>query len=105
MLGATGREDCIAYAARTNLPAYTGNTITSIDHLVSESVCALKEGYALDNEEAEIGVGCIGALLYDGAGQVAAGLSVSAPIERRNITWAKTLIGASQSISQSLGAQ
>jgi len=105
MLGATGREGCIAYAARTNLPAYTGNTITSIDHLVSESVCALKEGYALDNEEAEIGVGCIGALLYDGAGQVAAGLSVSAPIERRNITWAKTLISASQSISQSLGAQ
>ena len=105
MLGATGREACITYAARTNLPAYTGNTITSIDRLVGESVRALKEGYALDNEEAEIGVGCIGVLLYDGAGQVAAGLSVSAPIERRKIEWAKTLVGASQSISQSLGAQ
>ena len=105
MLGATGQEACIAYAARTNLPAYTGNTITSVDRLVDESVCALKAGYALDNEEAEIGVGCIGVLLYDGAGQVAAGLSVSAPIERRNIKWATTLIDASEGISQSLGAQ
>ena len=44
---------------------------------------ATRQGYALDNEEAEIDVGCIGVLLYDSTGNVAAGLSVSAPIERR----------------------
>ncbi|WP_300988259.1 helix-turn-helix domain-containing protein [Thiocapsa sp.] len=42
-----------------------------------------KLGYALDNEEAELAVGCIGVLLYDSTGNVSAGLSVSAPIERR----------------------
>ncbi|HCX88520.1 MAG TPA: IclR family transcriptional regulator, partial [Gammaproteobacteria bacterium] len=57
MLGAAGREACAAYAARTNLPAYTANTITSIDRLVDEVIYALKRGYALDNEEAENGVG------------------------------------------------
>ena len=42
-----------------------------------------KPAQTLDDEEAELGVGCIGALICDAAGQEIAGLSVSAPIERR----------------------
>jgi len=60
-------------------------------------------GYALDNEEAELGVGCIGALIYDGAGHVAGGLSVSAPIERRRDEWIALVTEAAASISRQLG--
>lgn len=104
MLGAAGPDACVDYGKRTNLPAYTNNTITSIDRLVEESAGALQQGYALDNEEAELGVGCIGVLLHDSTGQVSAGLSVSAPIERRDISWSRKLLKASENISQSLGA-
>ena len=104
MLGAAGRDACVDYGKRTNLPAYTKNTITSIDRLVEESAVALEQGYALDNEEAELGVGCIGVLLHDNTGQVSAGLSVSAPLERRDVSWAQKLLRASDSISRSLGS-
>jgi DNA-binding IclR family transcriptional regulator len=103
MLGAAGTEACSAYARRTNLPAYTANTITVLPRLLKEASSALENGYALDDEEAETGVGCIGVLLYDGTSQVAAGLSVSAPIERRDIRWVESLVNAGNAISQSLG--
>ena len=76
----------------------------SIDRLVEESAVAREQRYALDNEEAELGVGCSGVLLHDNTGQVSAGLSVSAPIERRDISWAQELLRASDSISRSLGS-
>lgn len=103
MLGAAGDEAIRGYAQRTNLPAYTRNTITTIARLKDECSEAVQRGYALDNEEAEIDVGCIGVLLYDGTGNVAAGLSVSAPIERRRMAWVDDVIAAGQQISAQLG--
>ncbi|MEZ5450420.1 MAG: IclR family transcriptional regulator C-terminal domain-containing protein [Thiolinea sp.] len=64
---------------------------------------ACQRGYALDNEEAEIGVGCIGVLIYDHSGMVAAGLSVSAPIERRNLDWIPVIRACGAAISRQLG--
>lgn len=60
-------------------------------------------GYALDNEEAEIDVGCIGVLLYEKSGSVIAGLSLSAPIERRKDAWIDDLVQAGKAISMQLG--
>mgnify|MGYP000096082514 CR=1 FL=1 len=71
----------------------------------SQCEAAAERGYALDNEEAEIDVGCIGVLLYDSNGNVAAGLSVSAPIERRRLSWIEDVIEAGQRISAQLGFQ
>jgi DNA-binding IclR family transcriptional regulator len=103
MLGAAGEEAIRGYAQRTNLPAYTRNTITDPARLAEECRRALDQGYALDNEEAEIDVGCIGVLLYDGTGNVAAGLSVSAPIERRRLAWIEAVREAGRGISARLG--
>jgi len=104
MLGAAGEEAIRGYAQRTNLPAYTRNTITNLPRLIAECTAAVRQGYALDNEEAEIDVGCIGALLYDGTGKVVAGLSVSAPIERRRQAWVAEVQAAARQISAQLGA-
>jgi len=103
MLGASGIEDTISYAQRTNLPAYTRNTLTDLSELQNTCEKSLQQQYALDNEEAEIGVGCIGVLIYGSHGSVAAGLSVSAPIDRRKLEWVEKMINAAQSISQQLG--
>jgi DNA-binding IclR family transcriptional regulator len=103
MLGAAGEEAIRGYADRTNLPSYSRNTISTLPRLVSECQESLAQGYALDNEEAEIDVGCIGVLLYNGSGNVAAGLSVSAPIERRRLAWVDDVIEAGRTIFGQMG--
>ncbi|WP_372832634.1 IclR family transcriptional regulator [Pontibacterium sp.] len=103
ILGMGGEEEIHSYAQRTNLPAYTRNTFTSLPTLVDECITSVDRAYALDNEEAEIGVGCIGVLLYDSSGSVTAGLSVSAPIERRKREWVNDLMSTGEAISRQLG--
>jgi DNA-binding IclR family transcriptional regulator len=105
MLGAGGEEGIRAYAQRTNLPAYTRNTITDLPRLVAECAESVHRGYALDDEEAEIDVGCIGVLLHDATGNVIGGLSVSAPIERRRLAWVTEVMAAGAEISAKLGYQ
>ncbi|RTZ71570.1 MAG: IclR family transcriptional regulator [Gammaproteobacteria bacterium] len=101
---ATGDEAEITdYARRTGLPRYTPHTLTSLEALTRAAREAAQQGYALDNEEAETGVGCIGALIRDANGEVVAGLSVSAPIERRRDEWIPLVQEAAAEISGRLG--
>ena len=96
MLAMGSKEECKAYATRTNLPAYTRNTINDLPGIAERSADQLRaQGYAYDDEEAEIGVGCIGALIYDATDNIVAGLSVSAPIERRKSEWIEILLAGS----------
>jgi DNA-binding IclR family transcriptional regulator len=103
MLADLGKEFCREYAKRTGLPAYTPGTITGINALIRETDASLKRGYALDNEEAEEGVGCIGVLIRDGTGAVVGGLSISAPIERRRDEWIVNVLDAGARLSRRLG--
>ncbi len=103
MLGLSGEAGIEGYAKRTNLPAYTRNTLSALDKLKTECAKDILQGYAMDDEEAEIGVGCIGVLIYDRTGKVCAGLSISAPIERRRTEWIADLKEVGQEISEQLG--
>ena len=103
MLGYQGEAACRSYAKRSKLPAYTANTHTKASALLQDCIAATKQGYALDNEEAELGVGCIGTLIHDASGQVVAGLSVSAPIERRRSEWVAQVVEIGEQISIQLG--
>jgi DNA-binding IclR family transcriptional regulator len=103
MLGEQGEAACRSYAKRSKLPAYTINTHTRIAALLQDCIAATKHGYALDNEEAELGVGCIGTLVHDASGHVVAGLSVSAPIERRRDEWIAQVMETGEQISKQLG--
>ncbi len=103
MLALGGDEECRGYAARTNLPAYTRNTINTPSRLQHEAERLRAQGYAFDDEEAEIGVGCIGAVIYDATNNIVAGLSVSAPIDRRKTEWVDNLLQAARQISEELG--
>ena len=103
MLGELGDPFVRAYAARTGLPAYTPHTITTSNRLLEVVHQGSADGYALDNEEAEEGVGCIGTLIRDNSGAVVAGLSISAPIERRQEAWIPLVQQAGRRISERLG--
>lgn len=103
MLGEGTDESCRDYARRTGLPAYTANTIIDAERLCAAVQQAKAQGYALDNEEAEAGVGCIGVLVRDAGGRGVAGLSISAPRERRQDAWVALLLQAGRELSQQLG--
>lgn len=103
LLGDQGEAACRSYAKRSKLPAYTEHTHTRIATLLEDCITSAKRGYALDNEEAELGVGCIGTLIRDASGQVVAGLSVSAPIERRHSEWIAQVVETGKQISGKLG--
>ncbi len=102
-LGEAGEELCRDYARRTGLHRYTANTITQTAQLLAVVSESVQKGYALDNEEAELGVGCIGVAVRDNSGQMIAGLSVSAPRERRQDKWIPIVRKAGEEISSRLG--
>jgi DNA-binding IclR family transcriptional regulator len=102
MLSELGDKFIRAYSKRTGLKAYTRHTLCSLEDLTENLQESTAQGFAYDNEEAEIGVGCIGVLIHNSAGDVVGGLSVSAPIERRKDEWAILLKKAAKTISQRL---
>lgn len=102
MLAELGTAFIRAYSERSGLKAYTKHTLSSLDELTQAAYQSTAQGFAYDNEEAEIGVGCIGVLIHDSNGDVVAGLSISAPIERRQDEWAELLKQAAAKIEEQL---
>jgi IclR family KDG regulon transcriptional repressor len=70
------------YVARHGLPAVTDRTITDSGRFVEELQRTRERGFALDDEENEIGVRCVAAAVLDHTGQPTAAISVSAPGHR-----------------------
>ncbi len=93
----------MGYAERTGLPAYTDNTLVTLDALRGELDTIRRDRLAYDREEAELGVACIGAPIRDAEGKLVAGLSVSAPAERHKPDWAEALHAAATRIGAALG--
>ena len=58
---------------------------------------------ARDDEELELGVRCMAAGIYDDQGRLVAGLSVSAPADRLEESWADRVRATAAQISESLG--
>src|SRR5260221_3358806 len=89
------------------LTRYTENTITSPERLFDELASIRTRGYAIDDEEIEVGLRCVAAPIRDHTGQVTAAISVAAPVQRmtkRNLqTTVPTIIAAADSISKRLG--
>lgn len=102
MLGELGNAFMRAYSERSGLRAYTRHTLSTLEELSQGVYESTSQGFAYDNEEAEIGVGCIGVLIHDSSGEVVAGLSISAPIERRKDEWVELLKRAAKKIAERL---
>ena len=73
--------DLMAYAEQP-MKRYTENTIVSWEQMMTELKAIRKQGYAIDNEEQEIGLYCIGAPILDKRGNAIAAISISGPTVR-----------------------
>ena len=89
------------------LKAYTGNTITRRSQLQKELQQVRTRGYAIDDQELEPGLKCIGAPVRDYTGSAAAALSIAGPAFRltkeRLPTLARLVMEAASDLSSRLG--
>lgn len=74
------------------LPKLTEHTLTTQAAVVEEINRVRKEGWAMDNQENEIEGRCIAAPILTKDGRVLAGLSISGPVFRMDMTLAKSMV-------------
>src|SRR3954462_7399395 len=82
MLAHLGIEVLIELWATEPFPARTPHTITSHEALYADLERVRSRGWAVDNEEYEEGVGCVGAPILNHAGAIEGALSISSPAAR-----------------------
>lgn len=61
---------------------YTKNTLNNKEDFAKEMIKIKEQGYAIDNEEQEMGLYCIGAPIFNGEGDAVAAISISGPTTR-----------------------
>ncbi len=91
------------YAKRTGLAPHSRNSITSLPLLERELERIQRQGWAVDSEEAEIGVKCVAAAVRDDSGQLIAALSLSTPADRMKPQWGPLVKEAADRISRAIG--
>ncbi len=86
---------------------YTKNTITDKKNLKKELESIRRQGFALDNEEHDEGIMCVGAPIFNNKGEVVASISISGPKirmkEQKLEKYKKLLMDSVKRISDKLG--
>jgi DNA-binding IclR family transcriptional regulator len=89
------------------LESYTRNTLTSVGVFLKEIESIRRSGYAIDDEEREEGLRCIGAPVWNSSGEVIAAVSIAGPVFRitrdRTASLAAAVTKAAGQISAALG--
>jgi DNA-binding IclR family transcriptional regulator len=89
------------------LPKLTPKTITSVRAQLKAFKRIREQGYAVDNEEAEIGARCVAAPIFNSQGRPTAAISVSGPVSYMTGSVvgqiAQTLTEATRKVSGQLG--
>lgn len=80
----------------------TQNTITDPAAILAELAEVRRNGYALDNEEAEIGLKCVGVPIMDHGGRCSYALSISGPTARIDARLGE-ITDALKAVAQDLG--
>ena len=94
---------------RWGLKPITANTITSMAALKAELRAVRERGYAIDDEEKEEGLRCVGAAVHAHSGKLVAAMSISGPAFRmtkeRIPEVGRALLQAARDLSADLGYQ
>src|SRR5512136_3089643 len=75
-------EELDNYLPTRELKRFTPNTITDRDELKKHLKMIAEQGYAMDNEELDIGVRCVGAPIRDYTRRIIGAVSISGPSMR-----------------------
>src|SRR5467141_4550861 len=109
MLAELPEADVSKIVRRWGLKPVTPNTITTASALKAELKAVRSRGYAIDDEEKEEGLRCIGAAVRSHSGKLAAAMSVSGPAFRmtkdRVPEIGRALMQAAGKLSAELGYQ
>jgi DNA-binding IclR family transcriptional regulator len=91
------------YARRTGLSPQTRNTLSSVPVLERDLERIQGQGWATDNEEAEVGVRCVAAGIRDDGASLVAALSLSTPADRMKANWGPLVKETADRISHAIG--
>jgi IclR family acetate operon transcriptional repressor len=80
MLAARSDAEVLTLLRRTGMPKRTEHTITGAEAFLSDLALVRERGYALDDEEQELGVRCVAVVVPDAPRAMA--MSVSGPLPR-----------------------
>jgi DNA-binding IclR family transcriptional regulator len=75
-------DQLAAFLRNRSFKAYTPRTLTTVARLRAELEKVRQHGYALDDEEWETGLRCIGAPVRDSSASIIAAVSLSGPVFR-----------------------
>jgi DNA-binding IclR family transcriptional regulator len=104
---AFGPSDVVDRVTRGGLRARTPQTITDAGKLAKALALVRQRGYAMDDEESEIGMRCIAAPIRNDGGEVVAAVGVAGPVSRLTkktlASFAPHVIGTAAAISARIG--
>jgi IclR family KDG regulon transcriptional repressor len=103
-------QDLEVLIKKKGLQKRTGNTITDPEKLKQHLKTISRQGYAIDNEENEKGIRCVGAPVFNQQGKVIAAISISGPTIRitkklLQNSLKREIIKTASAISRELGYQ
>ena len=108
LLAHTDPREVDALLSVGTLRPFTPHTITDPDELRDELRTIRHRGFAIDNEEYDEGLRCIGAPVRDYNGRVVAAIGIGGPVTRvtpdRIDLLAETVMAAANGLSRRLGA-
>lgn len=108
LLSDLGEDEVRAITDAHGMTSYTSTTTTDVDRLLAELAAIRDQGYAVDDEEYDEGLRCVGAPIRDHTGRVVAALGIGGPVTRvtpeRVDALARLVIDAADGLSRRLGA-
>ena len=109
MLSELPDTEVAAIVRKSGMKAITANTITTLGRLKNELRAVRSRGYAIDDEEKEEGLRCVGAVVHAHSRKLSAAMSISGPAFRmtkeRIPEVAQALMQAAGALSTELGYQ
>ncbi len=100
-------SEIVQQVIENGLKRHTENTITDPEKLRAELASIRARGYAIDDEEIEVGLRCVAAPIRDHSGRVVAAISVAAPVQRMSKKQVQasipSVVAAAENISRRLG--
>lgn len=94
------------YTVLSEFERMTSNTLLSVEEVLQQLSVIRKCGYAVDNEELEYGLVCLGVAIMDSNNKPVGGISVSGPASRmtpeNRTAFAEYLIDCGRQISSKL---
>lgn len=98
-------EKAKAHLLNQKMKAKTEKTITEINHMIEELEKIKLQGYAIDDEESELGLTCYAAPIYNASNEVIAAISLSGPTSRmknKKEEMIPSVVETAKKISQSI---